>query len=489
MPNSPVPMMMPLEQIVPILKARWPSLVLTWGAVVAAVLAVSVALPPRYEATAALAVEMSSPDPLASGQAVFKPAGAVSTYIATQLDILKSEEVALGALRRLGLQKQPYWRSRWQESTGGRGSFESWLAAELLRKVDARPSRDSNVIRLSFTSPDPAFSTAVANAFVQSYIDTTLQMRVGPARQFNAFFAERAKPLRQALEQAKARLSAYEKEHGVMLGEEADPESARLAEMTSQLVRLQDAAAEAANRKRAAASAPGQMREVLGDPEVSALTGQLVNQEEKLAQLKSQLGERNPALVQARQSIADTHRRIAAAMRRAAASLDTPLKVAQARVGELQAAIERQRAVVMRRKAERDGAAALVRDVANAQKAYDAVLQHASQTALEGASTTQTSISVLKSATPPPSPTPLVLVNLIVAVLLGLLLGVGRALLAESRDRRLRSAADVTRRLRQPLLLGLPDGCAPLARRSEHTRRRLVAAQPRLAGPLWSSRR
>ena len=54
MPNSPVPMMMPLEQIVPILKARWPSLVLTWGAVVAAVLAVSVALPPRYEATAAL---------------------------------------------------------------------------------------------------------------------------------------------------------------------------------------------------------------------------------------------------------------------------------------------------------------------------------------------------------------------------------------------------------------------------------------------------
>jgi chain length determinant protein EpsF len=417
------------------------------------------------------------------GQAVFKPAGAVSTHIATQVDILRSEEVALGALRSLGLHQQPAWREKWLNSTEGRGNFESWLAGELLRKLDVRPSRDSNVVKLSYTSPDPALSTAVANAFVQSYIGTTLQMRVGPARQFNTFFAERARPLREALEQAKARLSAYERQHGLVVGEERDIESARLAEMSSQLVALEDAATEADNRRRQATAAPGQTREVLSDPEVSALTAQLAGEQARLAQLRSEFGEQHPAVIQARHAIGDFRQRIEAAMRRAAGNLETPVRVTQARVAEVKAAIERQREVVLQRKSRRDAAAALLRDVDSAQKAYDSVLQRASQTALESANTTQTNISVLKSATPPPSPAPLVLVNGIVALLLGLLLGIARALVAEARDRRLRSGADVTHRLKQPMLLTLPDGLARHARQSEHTRQRLVSVQPRLAAP------
>jgi chain length determinant protein EpsF len=479
---------MPLQHFLPTLKARWRSLVLTWLTIVAAVLAVSLALPPRYEATATVAVEMSAADPI-GGQAIFKPAGAVSTHIATQVDIIKSEAVALGAVRSLGLNGDPRWLDRWREGTGGRGNLESWLAGQLLRNLDVRPSRDSDVLKLSYTSPDPEFSTAVANAFVQSYIDTTLQMRVGPARQFNAFFAERARPLREALEQAKGRLSAYERKHGLVVGEEGDVESARLAQMTSQLVGLQDAVAEATNRRRQAAATPGQMREVLADPEVSALTAELAAQQARLAQLRSEFGEQHPAVVQARASISDSRRRIDATMRRAVGSLDAPLRVAQARVADMQAAIERERAVVLRRKSQRDAATALVRDVESAQKAYDSVLQRASQTALESANTTQTTISILKSATPPPSPSPVIMVNLIVGALLGLLLGIARALVAESRDRRLRTVADVTHQLKQPLLLALPDGRARNARQSEHTRRRLVADQPRLAAPHWMSSR
>jgi chain length determinant protein EpsF len=459
--------------------------VLTWVVVVAAVLAVSLALPPRCEATASVAVEMGSGvDPI-GGQAVFKPAGAVSTHIATQVDIIKSEEVALGAMRSLGLNKEKKWQDRWRQSTEGRGDFESWLAGQLLRKLDVRPSRDSNVLTLSHTSPDPAFSAAVANAFVKSFIDTTVQMQVAPARRFNSFFAERAKPLREELAQARARLSAYEKEHGVAVGEEHDVEGSRLAELTSQLVTLQDAAAEAGKLYKQARAAPGEMREVRNDPEVAVLTGELVRQQGQLAELKSEFGEKHPAVIQARQSIGDARRRLDAAMRRTAESLGAPLKVIEARVAEVRAAIDRQRAVVLQRKSHRDAAAGLLRDVENAQKAYGAVLTRASQTALESSNTTQTSISVLKSATPPLWSPSALMRNTIVAVLLGLLLGIAGALLAERSDRRLRTVEDVTGRLRQPLLLVLPDGRARRrgAGRSEQTRQRLVSTQPRLAAP------
>jgi chain length determinant protein EpsF len=472
------------DQLVPVLRARWLRVVLTWVAVVGAVVALSLALPPRYQATASVAVEMGGAERL-DGQAVFKPAGAVSTHVATQIDIIRSEAVALGALRSLGLQRERKWRDKWQERTQGRGDFESWLAGQLLRDLDVWPSRDSNVLTLTYSSPDPEFSAAVANAFVRAFADTTLQMQVRPARQFNSFFAERAEPLRAALEQARARLSAYEKEHGVTVGQEPDVESTRLAELTSQLVTLQDAAAEATKRYNQARSTPGEMREVRNDPEVAVLTGELVRLEGQLADLKSEFGDRHHAVIQARQSIADAKRRLDAALRRTADSFAAPVKVTEARLAEVRKAIDRQRALVLQRKSQRDAAAALMRDVESAEKAYGAVLTRASETALESANTTQTTISVLKSATPPVwSPQGLIR-NTLVAMLLGLLLGIARALLAERRDRRLRTVADVTRRLGQPLLLALPDGQARGGRkaRAEQTQRRLVSGQRRLAAP------
>lgn len=469
-------------QLLPALRARWPLVLATWGIVVALVLAVSLAFQPRYEATATLAVEMGGADPI-RGQTAFKPAGAVSTHIATQVDILQSEQVALGASRILGFPQQREWQDDWRKATGGRGDFESWVAGELLRKLDVRPARDSNVIRLSYTSDSPESSAAIANAFVRSYVDTTLEMQVGPARKFNAFFAERSKPLKEALEQARSRLSAYEKEHGIVVGDQPDVESARLGELSSQLVQLQDQAAEAANVRRQARAAPGDMREVRNDPEVSALTADLVRQQGQLAEVKSEFGERHHAVIQAQQSLGDTRRRLDAAMRRAAESLGVPSKVIDARIAGVQAAIERQRALVLQRKSQRDAAGALLRDVEGAQKAYSAVLERASQTALESANTTQSMVSILKSATPPVWSPKALIRNLTLAALLGLLLGIARALIAEARDRRLRTVEDVTRRLRQPFLLALPDDDRRGGERSEQTQRRLVSSGTAMAAP------
>jgi chain length determinant protein EpsF len=445
---------MRLDELLLVLRARWRTVAVTWLAIVAAALAVSLALPARYEATATVLVDMNGPDPLAA-QGVFRPAGSLSTHMATQVDIMKSEEVAIGALRIVGLDRDAKWREKWQSRSGGQGSFESWLASRVLRNLDVRPSRDSNVMTVGYTSDDPELSASMANAFVRSYVEESLRIKVDPAKQFNGFFAERAKALREQLDAAKARLSEYEKQNGVLLGED-DIESARLAELNTQLVALQDAVAEAANARKQASAAPGDMREVRNDPEVAALTAEAVRLEGLLADLRTQFGEQHHGIIAVRQSLADVKQRLDAAMRRAVGSFEASMRVNQARLAEAQAAVERQRALVQKRKAQRDAAAALLRDVENAQRAYDAVLGRASQTALESANTTQTSVAVLKTATPPLWSPMFLALNASVAALLGLLLGVWRALAAEGRDRRVRSDADITERLQQPLLLSLP---------------------------------
>ena len=472
---------MGLDQLAVILRARWLTVLVTFALLVAAAVVVSLALP-RYEATATLALELSASDPI-GGQPTTRTTGEVSTHIATQVEIIRSETVALGALRAMRLHEQEDWIARWRKASGGEGDFQAWIAARLLSKLEAQPGRGANVLLLSYISPDPKFSAAVVNAFVDSYVNTTLQMRAAPARLFTAFFEERAKPLRGALEEARTRLSAYEKEHGVTVGDEPDVESARLAELTSQLVGLQDAAAEASNVRKQARAAPGDLREVRNDPEVAALTGELVRLESQLADLKTEFGEQHNAVIQARQSIRDARRRLDSAMRRTAESLAAPARVVEARLGEVRSAIALQREVVMKRKSQRDAATALRRDVENAEKAYGAVLARASQTALESANTTPTSVSVLKTATPPLWAPTFLIRNVLVAGVLGLLLGIGSAMLAERRDRRLRTVNDVIHTLQQPFLLALPDGEARSRQRAEQTRQRLVSSQPRLFAP------
>ena len=472
-------------QVLPALRARWRFALLVWIVVVAAVVAASLMLPPRYEATASLVVEMNGADPM-RGQEVFKPAGAVSTYLATQVEVMKSEDVALGALHRLGLQKMQRLRNAWREQTEGQGNFESWLAAQLSRNLAVVPARDSNVVVLSYTSNNRRFSAAAANAFVHAYIDETLQMRAGPARQINTFFEQRAKLLRQTLDEAKARLSAYEQKNGLIVGDPSEPdvESARLAELTSQLVALQDEATADMNRERQAAASADRMREVRSDPEVTELTTSLSQAEGNLTKLKTQFGDRHPAVIEARQSIAALRERLAAATRRAATTLAVPVKANEARLAKVRQAIERQREIVLQRSSQRNAAAALLRDVENAQRAYDTVLQRESQTSLEAANTTQPNISVVRAATPPAKASSLYLmIDLIVGALLAPLLGVAGAMLREGRDRRLRTVEDVTGLLQQPMLLMLPDGFArrrETARRSLEAQRRLVSGYSRL---------
>jgi uncharacterized protein involved in exopolysaccharide biosynthesis len=91
----------------------------------------------------------------------------------------------------------------------------------------------------------------VANAFAQAYIETNIELRVDPARQYAAWFDERLKTLRDNLEQAQARLSAYQQEKGIVATDErVDQETARLSALTTQLASTQAERADMSSRQK-----------------------------------------------------------------------------------------------------------------------------------------------------------------------------------------------------------------------------------------------
>jgi len=184
-------------QFFSILRARrimWVSLVLL---TLVTTIAVSLLLPKQYKASATVVVDVKSPDPISGAvlQGMIAPG-----YMATQVDIIQSDRVARKVLSDLRLDQSPELRDQWMSETNGNGSFESWLAERIQRNLDVRPQRESNVIHIAYVATDPRFAAAVANAFVKSYLDISLELRVERAKQYSAMFEDQAAQARIKLE-------------------------------------------------------------------------------------------------------------------------------------------------------------------------------------------------------------------------------------------------------------------------------------------------
>ncbi len=118
----------------------------------------------------------------------------------------------------------------------------------------------------------------------------------------------------------------------------------------------------------------------------------------------------------------------------------------------IRAALEEQKTRVLTLNRARDELLPLVKDVEGAQQAYNTAMQRLNQTSLEGQSNLS-SVSILDTAKIPDTPdSPKILLNMVLSVILGTLLGLGFGLLAEMVDRRVRSAEDLVDILQVPVL-------------------------------------
>lgn len=445
---------MTFGQFLSILRARWWVAALVLLLTVGTTVGVSLMLPKQYTATASVVVDFK-PDPVS---AVMYGGMMSPGFMATQVDIIKSDRVAQRVVSNLKLVDNPQVRQQWLDATDGAGRIEVWLADSFQRNMDVVPSRESSVINVSYRATDPRFAAGLANAFVQAYIETSLQLRVDPARQYSTFFETRSKEARDALEKAQTKVSAFQAAKGIIANDERlDVENARLNELSSQYTVLQALSAESRSRQSAAQSGQGdRMQEVLNNNIVSQLKADLNRSEARQKELSTRLGDAHPQVEELRANITELRARLDAETRKVTGGVTVSNTINVQRMAEVKASLEAQRIKVLKMKSVRDEGAVLLRDVENAQRSYDAVLQRFTQTNLEG-QTTQSNVNLLQQASEPTQPSsPKILLNTLLSVFVGTLLAVGTALLLELRDRRVRSVDDVVAALDLPVLGIMP---------------------------------
>ena len=439
---------MTLQQFLLILRARYKVVLLVFFITVALATVISLVLPKQYTATAALVVDVKSPDPVSGMQlqGMIAPG-----YMATQIDIINSDRVAKEVVRGLKLDQSPVLRTQWEEATEGKGELVDWVAAVLQKKLDVKPSRESNLININYTGADPQFTAAVSNAFAQAYINVNLDLRLAPARQYATFFEEQTKAARAKLEDAQNALSAYQQKNGITSTDDRlDFESAKLNETSSQLTGVQGQTTDSQSKRQS--SRADTISDVMQSPLINGLKSDIARVEAKLNESSGNLGKNHPQTQRTEMELATLKAQLEMETKKITSSIDTSYQVGKQREQQLQGAVAAQKARVLVLNKQRDELNVLRRDIESAQRAFEAVSMRASQSNIES-QTNQTNISVLNPATAPTDPSkPKVFLNILVSIFLGTLLGVALALALELKNRRVRSAADLAEALDIPQL-------------------------------------
>lgn len=465
---------MNLDLFIRILWARRLIIVATLVVVVASTTVISFFIPKTYKATASLLLNYKGADPVTG---VTLPSQMLPGYMATQVDIITSRNVSLKVVDDLKLTEGASVQAQFNASTGGQGSIRDWLADLIVKKVEAVPSHESSVLEINYKAADPQFAAAVANAFAAAYQLTSIQLKVEPAKKAAIYINEQIKVLRDNVEIAQKKLSKFQQDNGIVSSDSRidgiDVESSRLNELSGQLVAAQSQLIEATSRRnQASGMSASESPDVMSNALIQNLKVSLGNAESKFAEIEQRLNKNHPQYQSAKVEVDKLRSELATQIKATSNSVGNSARIFEQREAEIRGAVEKQKIKVLEINRTRDGLKLLRNEVESAQRAYESTTQRYTQTNLEGQSN-QTDITILNAAVAPSGPaTPKILFNILVAIFLGTMLGVGLGLLMEMLDRRVRSISDLADILKLPVL-GAVDWHPPKRRRFQFLNRAL----------------
>lgn len=455
---------MNLGQFFRILRSRFGLILSIFAVTLVTVLVASFTMSKVYSSSAVLFVDVKALDPVLGGT-VHTPQ-TVRGVLATQVEIIQSDRVVHGVVRDVGFDKRQGLIDAWQRDTGGEGDIVDWIGSLVRKRLTVSPSNEGSTLTITYDGSDPDTAANVANSFARNYINATLSLRSAPAKESADYFESQVKVYRERLQDAHARMSAFQQASGIVATDERmDIENQRLQELSSQLVTIQALATESRSRRDAVRRGKDTMPEVVQNQLVQSLKAELGRTEARLQELSSRLGPNHPQYQATLAEVQVLRSRLGSEIERVSGSILTDSAVNVQREAEIRNALEAQRTRVLRLKKDHDTLSALAREVDNAQKALDLVAQRLTQTHLESQSP-QSNVGILSPAlSPAEASRPKPLLNGIVGAFVGLVLGLLAALSVETFKRPVRTAEDLLHALEIPVLAVLPPAATRRAQR------------------------
>ncbi len=468
---------------------RWKWVILAGIATgIAAALVITLLMTRQYSAT--VTIEIAREEARIVNVQGVQPAqvgSADDEFYQTQYGLLVARSLAERVARELRLADNLPFLSQYDISTSGgsesrpldnsaaaRNERLRAVSGVLLSNITITPTRLSRLVKITYSNPDPALAAQIANAWARLFIRTNIERRFEATSYARDFLERRLAELRQRLDQSERELVRYAESQNIINISTPSTTGGLPSERpitADDLVTYNAALAQATQDRMAAESAARQARGSAG-ANMTGLNNSALNvmrQQRAVAQadaarLRAQFGPDYPPVAALTDQLRQIDRSIAAEEARVVASLQGQYQQAVARERDLSGRVEGLKGSLLDLRRRSIQYNILQREVSTSQTLYDGLLQRYKEIGVAGGVGTN-NVSIVDDASIPTRPSsPRPLINILLGMLAGIVVGVGLSLVLDQIDEKITDPLEMEKALGVPGLGVVPkyEGDNPL---------------------------
>ena len=435
-----------LNQLFAILWAHRKATLLIAVAFSALVAATVMMMPKSFEATATLMVDYEVNDPLGGKEF---PIGLLGSYMSTQIELMRSDEVLMPVVDRLKLTENKIYT---QGYSGEPGKLRQWVGKAISKKLLIEQGHyGSQLIYVTFSASNPVDASLIANTVADVYMEQQYQRMTGPASERSKRYLAQLDELKKRASQAQDSLTEFRQRSGLLDSDtKIDIDMERLSTLQQRLIEAQNSRSIAESR---AAENQSVAQQVLSSSLIQSLKAQLAVQTSKMAELKTTLGPSHPQMIELRSQIDATRSSLAAEVGSYSSGATSDLNASKQLESKLQEAVDQQHSKVLAIHKLQDEGAKFELDLQSAQSVYKRALDNYDQVVFVSTGH-YTNTSFVSRAEPPlRAAKPKTALDMLAGLIAGLMLGLLVPLCRDLLNRRVRCRDDLERDHNIPVLV------------------------------------
>ncbi len=439
---------------------------------------------PEYRATTTLQIERHGPDILAFKDVLNTDPSGYSDFYVTQYRLLESRAVLAIAAERIDLIHRPEFAAPNRSPLGRiksrvRSIFTSGDRATptdanrldeavwfISQRLSIEPVRNSYLVRVSVSDRSPELTADLADAVAEAYQQFSLDARYSTTAQASEFLTKQVAQLQREIKDKQKELKEYSSEKGILSvrADTQDIASQALAGLNQRYVDARGRMARAEAQFNAVANAaPDALPEVMNSPLISKLRQEHAVIERRYRQMTERFHTGWPALQQAGQEQGQSLTRLEEETQNIAAQVrsvaEADFRRARDEVRSFEQQMAEQKQEVRRNNLDSLQYASLQEELKAMRLFRDELVNRQSQTEVSDRlrDTRASNIRLVDRAkVPEESVKPRKLLNLVLSTLVGLMLGLGAALLVDHLDNTVKNEQELKSLTGLPLLAQVP---------------------------------
>jgi len=420
---------------------------------------------PIYEATARVEIDREASNGFHFGESDQESAYYdLEDYIVTQSKILQSETLAMQTVRTVGLDRLPEFggTAGKVEKAAPPGSDESLMRPRALGAflggLMVKRVPNTRLLDVTFEATSPALAARVVNAHLNNFIEQNFRSRFDAATQASNWMAGQLNEMKIKVENAEDARLEYERENQIWtIDEKSDISTQKLGELEKQLT---DAEAERINKEAVYELAQSGNYDAIAAVRESVVIQDILKQQTTLSaqytDAVNQYGPKFPKVLRIQAQLKDLDDLVQREKLNIGNQVEADYRGARQRELLLKQALDEQKAQVNQTAEKLVQYSILKREADTNKQLYDGMLQKLKEAGIT-AGLRSSNIRIVDPALIPAGPSrPNKTRNILLSILVGLVGGIGLALLREYLDNTVKTPDDIETLTHLPSLAVVP---------------------------------